>query len=213
VARVVAGETPIQMGEGAKVIFHAFPIMSLDVWPAFLKAVEDPSQIPNLLAPMGGDPSNWRYNLDGFVVHTTRSDVSRQTYIQLFRDGGVEAAGGIYVDEHRGGLHGLHIEKGAIPVLTRTQRLWKLLGVTGPIVLALALSGVKGWKMLAGSWGTSDREETFDSNLAIIPEVVVQDESAPAEQALRPLFDLAWNAGGWPWSPFYTSTGQRQEPR
>ncbi len=25
VARVVAGETPIQMGEGAKVIFHAFP--------------------------------------------------------------------------------------------------------------------------------------------------------------------------------------------
>ena len=213
VARVVAGETPIQMGEGAKVIFHAFPIMSLDVWPAFLKAVEDPSQIPNLLAPMGGDPSNWRYNLDGFVVHTTRSDVSRQTYIQIFRDGGVEAAGGIYVDEHRGGLHGLHIEKGAIPVLTRTQRLWKLLGVTGPIVLALALSGVKGWKMLAGSWGTSDREETFDSNLAIIPEVVVQDESAPAEQALRPLFDLAWNAGGWPWSPFYTSTGQRQEPR
>lgn len=68
--------------------------------------------------------------------------------------------------------------------------------------------------MLAGPWGAWEPEEPIDANLVIIPEVVVQDENAPAEQALRSLFDLAWNAGGWAQSPFYnTSTGQRQEPR
>ncbi len=214
VARVVARETPIQMGEGAKLMFHALPLTSLDVWPAFLKVAENESQIPNLLAPMGGTPNNWRYNLDGFVAHTTRSDPSSQTYIQLFRDGGIEAAGGIlYFNERRGGFYGLAVEKAAIPALTTIQRLWKLLGVTGPIALGLALSGVKGWKLLAGPYLFGDRTETFDTDFAIIPEVVVQDENTPAEQALKPLFDLVWNAGGWPQSPFYTPSGQRQEPK
>lgn len=214
VARVVAGETPIRMGEGAKLIFHALPLTSLGVWATFVEAAENRSQIPMLLVPLGGTPNNWRYNLDGFVVYTTRSDLNRQEYTQLFRDGGIEAAGGILsFDERRGGFHGPVIEREAIQVLSTTQRLWKLLGVTGPVVLGLALSGVKGWKMLCGPYGGWDPEESFDADLAIIPEVVVQDENAPAAQALRPLFDLAWNAGGWPRSPCYTSTGERQEPR
>ena len=37
---------------------------------------------------------------------------------------------------------------------------------------------------------------------AIIPKVVVQDKTAPAEQILSPLFDLAGNAGDWPRLPF-----------
>src|SRR5262249_13519334 len=147
VARVVAGDTPIQMGEGTKLIFHALPLTSLDVWPAFLKIAENPSQIANLLVPMVGRPDNWRYNLDGFVALTMRSNQSNQMYIQLFRDGGIEAAGGVlHGDEKREGIYGLAIELATIPVLTATQRLWKLLGVTGPIVLGLALYGVKGWK-------------------------------------------------------------------
>jgi hypothetical protein len=148
VARVVAGETPIKTGDGAKLIFHALPLPSLDVWPAFLKIAETPSQIPNLLVPPGGNPNDWRYNLDGFVAHTTRRDVNTQTYVQLFRDEGIEGVGGVlYFDESRAGFYGLAVERAAISVLTTIQRLWKLLGVTGPIVLGLALSGVKGWKM------------------------------------------------------------------
>jgi hypothetical protein len=212
VARVVAGETPIPMGEGAKLIFHALPLTPFAAWPAFLEAAKNESQIPNLLAPMAGTPTTWRYNLDGLVVHTTRSDSTRQTYIQLFRDGGIEATGGIlHFDARRGGFYGLAIELATIPVLKRTQGLWKLLGVTGSIVLGLTLSGVKGWKMLAGEW--DEPQETVDADLAIIPEVVVPDADALAEQALKPLFDLAWNAGGSAQSPFYTLRGERKEPK
>jgi hypothetical protein len=53
----------------------------------------------------------------------------------------------------------------------------------------------------------------LDVDLALIPDVLVEDESMPAEQALKPLFDLAWNAGGWAESPFYGSDGARNEPK
>jgi hypothetical protein len=214
VARVVAGETPIRIGEGPRLMFHALPLASLDVWPAFLPITQNPSQIPNLLVPPGGNANDWRYNLDGFVVHTTRRDVSTQTYIQLFRDGGIEGVGGVlYFDERRGGFYGQAFELATIPVLTATQQLWKLLGVTGPVVLSMALSGVKGWRMLAGPLGSWEPEVPVDTDLAIIPEVVIHDETTPADQALRPLFDRAWNAGGWPQSPFYGADGRRQQPR
>lgn len=69
--------------------------------------------------------------------------------------------------------------------------------------------------MLAGPPGTWwEPEVTVDADLVIIPEVVVQHESAPADLALRAPFDRAWNAGGWPCSPFYNKdAGKRQEPR
>lgn len=213
VARVAAGETPIPMGDEGKLIFHALPLTPLNVWPSFVKMAENQAQIPNLLAPMFGSTNDWRWNLDGFVAYTTSSERSRQTYIQLFRDGGIEAAGSILnCARSRGEFYGLAIEKATIPVLKRTQGLWKLLGVTGQIVLGLAMSGIKGWKMLVEPYSAWDPKGTFDTDLAILPEVVAQDETSPAERALKPLFDLAWNAGGYSESPFYDeSTGERRK--
>jgi hypothetical protein len=213
VVRVAAGDTPIPTGEGRKLIFHALPLTRLDVWPAFLRLAQTQSQIPGLLSLRGGTPSNWRYNLDGFVMHTTRSDIQLQAYTQLFRDGGIEAAGGVlHLAPDGGGFYGLAIEQATISVLKTAQRLWKLLGVTGPIVLGLSLSGIKGLRMLAGPYAVWQPVETFHKDLAIIPDVVLQDERAPAEQALKPLLDIAWNAGAWAHSPYFTETGEWKPP-
>jgi hypothetical protein len=210
VARVIAGETPVQMAEGAKLIFHALPQTRLDIWPAAVKVIENSTHILNSFSALGFTPSNWRHNLDGFVAYATSS--TGQRYVQLFRDGGIESAGGILnVDARRRGFYGSEFEEATIKVLTAIQRLWQPLGVIGPIMLALTLSGLKGQKMLAGElW---ERDETVDVDLAIIPDAVLQDERTPAEQALKPLFDLAWNAGGWAQSPLYNPDGSRIRAR
>src|SRR5262249_37198972 len=96
VLRLLAGETPIPMGVSPKVIFPALPLNALDVWSTFL-ALSD-NQRMNAMSPMGGQPSDWRFNLDGFVMHTVRNEPSRQTYVQCFRDGGVEAMSGAILD-------------------------------------------------------------------------------------------------------------------
>jgi hypothetical protein len=87
VARVVAGETPIRIGDGPKLMFHALPLTSLDVLARIPagggEQAGDPEPVDTrLVAP----PTTRAYNLDGFVAHTTRRDVSAQTYIQLFRE-------------------------------------------------------------------------------------------------------------------------------
>ena len=175
------------------------------------------NQRAQVLTPMGGEPSNWRYNLDGFVVHTTRDDPSRQTYVQCFRDGGLEAMSGAALDgsPQGDGFYGQGLEIRVVQVLTRWQRMWRLLGVAGPVMLGLTLSGVKGLRVLsaqsAGLW--SSPAEAMDRDVVMLPESVVQDLTTPVPAMLQPIFDVMWNGGGWSRSPSYSGPGVlRQQP-
>lgn len=204
VASILGGETPIRLGPGPKAIFHALPLSPTEVWSRVVSMGEDEIG-SRRLPPLAGTPGNWRYNLDGFVVHTVRDDLSIQTYVQLFRDGGIEAvSGGILVqDSRRGGFYGLGLEEALIRGLSAYQRFWGELGVAGPMAMGLILSGIKGWKVLAFPGFLGDREETFDREVAVLPEVLVQDVGAPTDQVLKPMLDRVWNAGGWAESPHY----------
>jgi hypothetical protein len=213
VAELLAGRTPIRTEPGPKVIFHALPLDPLDVLAVFL-ALDVPRQVLNVLPPMAGAASSYKYNLAGFVVHTTRKELARQTYVQLFRDGGIEAAAPLDHNPSRGGFHGEQVEVMVIQAAMHYQKLWQLLGVTGPMMMALTLTAVHGSKILPSVTTAGPvNEETLDRDAVSIPEIVVQDPSAPADRSLKPLFDMMWNAGGSPWSPFYAPTGERTPSR
>jgi len=210
VLRLLAGETPIPMGASPKVIFHALPLNALDVWPVFQTLTEN--QRMNGMTPMGGHPSDWRYNLDGFVLHTNRDDPSRQTYVQCFRDGGLEAMSGSLLDgdPQRGGFYGWSVELNVLQAVMRWQQhVWPVLGVAGPVALGLTLSGVKGLKVLPlSSWNLFPGDhKALDRDVVMIPELLVQDLATPAPAMLQPLFDLMWNGGGWSRSPSYSGPG------
>jgi hypothetical protein len=214
VFRLLAGETPIPTAAGPKIIFHALPLSSVDVWAGF-RTLDTLTQVIDAMAPLDGNPSKWRYNLDGFVVHTVRTDLDRQTYSQCFRDGGLEGFAPLDGDERRRGFYGHNVEVPVVRALINYQRLWRWLGVVGPMMFALTVSGVRGEKILGRSEQSIDHDVTFDHDVTLLPELVVQDATAAEEgklairaaaRLLRPLFDLLWNAGGWQQSPWYDST-------
>jgi hypothetical protein len=213
VLRLLAGETPISMGSSAKVIVHALPLNALDVWPVF-QTLTDMQRV-NGLQPMGGEPSDWRYNLDGFVLHTTRENPSHQTYVQCFRDGGLEAMSGRILDwdPQSGGFRGWSVEVSVLQAVTRWQQhVWPVLGMAGPVAISLTLSGVKGRKILPlAGFFFNDRKETFDRDVVMLPELVVQDLATPVAAMLQPLFDLMWNCGGWAHSPSYVGPGKLRQ--
>jgi hypothetical protein len=203
VARALALETPTPVGDGPKLILHAFPVnASEEVWPRVCSMKE--SDI-GLRLPMIEQVSTWRYNLDGFVAHTQRSDKNNQSYTQLFRDGGIEAfSGGVLVrSPERGGFNPAWMEKYAIGALSQYQKFAQSIGVTLPLLVGLTLSGVKGWKVVQGPYDFSDSEAILDRDVVSPPEVMLSDLAAPADVVLRPAFDLIWNGGGWPGSPNY----------
>jgi Schlafen, AlbA_2 len=83
VARSLALETPVLVGDGSKLILHAFPVnASEEVWPR-VSAMQE-SEIGLGLPIIAGDVSTWRYNVDGFVAYTQRTDKNNQSYTQLF---------------------------------------------------------------------------------------------------------------------------------
>ena len=114
------------------------------------------------------------------------------------------------MDPRRGGFYGQHVELNAIAALTKYQGLWQLLGVAGPLMVGLTLSGVKGWRILSAMSDVisfNAHEETLDRDVILIPELLVQDPVMSATAMLQPVFDLMWNGGGWPRSPSYSGPG------
>lgn len=216
VLRLLAGETPLPMGDSRKVIFHALPLAALDVWPTFQTLTDN--QRMNGLTPMGGRPENWRYNLDGFVLHTTRTDPNRQTYVQCFRDGGLEAMSSAILDTDQtgAGFYGWQVEVNVLRAITRWQQhMWPVLGMAGPVALGLTLSGVRGLRVLPlSNWNAffGDHPETFDRDVVMIPEVLVQDLTVSPAAMLQPHFDLMWNGAGWAHSPSYVGPGKLRGP-
>ena len=97
--------------------------------------------------------------------------------------------------------------------MTAYQRLWSALGVTGPIMAALTLSGMKGAAILAGPEYVSFDPKPFTADVINVPEIVIQDAATPPYQALKPLVDIVWNGGGWAGSPFYTAAGEWKPPK
>ncbi|HEY8224869.1 MAG TPA: ATP-binding protein [Pyrinomonadaceae bacterium] len=217
IARVLALDTPTPIAEGPKLILHALPVSTIEeVWPRVLAIMvnrEGEYKIASALAPIGGLPDTWRFNLDGFVAHTLRDDLSRESYTQLFRDGGVEVVSGrlIVKDERRGGFYAWGMEQNVIAGLARYQKFWQEFGVTPPVLLGITLSGVKGWKVLREAYGFSDVDVALDRDVVSPPDVILSDLASPADVILHPLFDFVWNGGGWPGSPNYRE-GRRFAP-
>ena len=212
VAAVLGGDTPITMATGPKAMFHLLPLaVAPDIWARFAGKERDLAM--HLRTLEGAGNLNWRFNLDGFVVHTVRKP-AEQSYTQLFRYGGVEAVSPNVVvmrpDDRT--FFGRNLEAALIRCMAAYQRLWDTLGVTGPIMTGLTLSGMKGAMMRAGFEYSFD-PEPFTADIVNVPEAVVHDAATPSHQALKPLLDIVWNGGGWPGSPFYTAAGEWEPPK
>jgi Putative DNA-binding domain len=217
VAAILSGDTPIPVGTGPKVIFHLLPLAApADTWARFPDDKEGDFALRHLRTLEGAMSLNWRYNLDGFVLNAVRSDPEGQSYTQLFRTGGIEAVSQNVVVMHpeKKTFHGGMLEVALVRTLATSQSAWETLGVTGPIMAALTLTGIRGATINAGPAYYSSRDsERFTVDLLNVPDVVIQDAAAPPAQALKPLIDIVWNAGGTAGSPFYNqATGEWKVP-
>jgi len=216
ISRILALEAPAPLGDGPKLILHAFPIgFSGDVWTRFTEMVrENETQVAFALQPIAASPATWRFNLDGFVVHTLSDDRPRQCYTQWFRDGALEIVSGraIVKDERNGGFYPWGMEEAVIGRFAKLQEFWSQVGVAPPIFVGLTLTGVKDWKVLYNPYGFGTDYGAFDRDVVMSQEVIVSDLHAASDVVLRPLFDFVWNGGGWPQSPSYVS-GRWAKPR
>jgi hypothetical protein len=76
------------------------------------------------------------------------------------------------------------------------------LGIVPPVVVALTLTGVKGFTIARG-FGRNEIDRDI-----LVPEEMVESYDRSPGAILKPLFDMIWNACGLPRSENFDENGQ-----
>lgn len=209
-AKIVAGETPVPLKQGLKMVVHVLPLSSFTSGKAV--PAERFSENPHHMGPPDAAGSSWQLGLDGMTVYEVGGDEPSRTYSQFFREGRAEF---VRTFEARGGgeeryLPSTYYENLCIKsVRAAVQRLNEF-DLGAPLYIGLSLINAKGYRLGVSQMVAfmNDRElRPFDRQHMLFPMIEVQDVALDASKFLRPAFDLVWNAGGMPKSLNYDDDG------
>ncbi|MFZ1964787.1 MAG: ATP-binding protein [Roseiarcus sp.] len=203
IAKIVSGDTPVLLAAGGKMVVHLLPLSAFtQPQPIDVKRLRgNHSDVVGVLRG-GGTPV---LNVDGLLLASHVRPAPR--YAQVFRDGCVEVVAG-WSDEAntRTDLPCPAFESAIIEHVYRGKQLFEGAGVSPPIVVAITLLKMKGWRIASQStWSAAviDRDPVF------IPELVLEAFNGIAQNEVRPLIDAIWNAAGSVGSPNYNDQGCR----
>ena len=204
ITKIVAGETPVLLGSGLKMVLHILPITSLT--PGTQIDLTSIRQHPGLV-PMRFSTWDYRYNFDGFLNYSTRtSSVPGKAYLQVFRNGIIES---VFVFARRDSkkiIPSLAYEKDSIEALQNYLLAEKEFGFNPPIFVMLSLIDVKGYQMSTIIFDSSG-SFPIDRNVLLLPEAIVEDYNSKASDILRPAFDTVWQSAGQERSLNYDENG------
>jgi hypothetical protein len=209
ISAVYAGETPVPLYDGAKIILHLIPIISFN--PAQHYDIDKIASQPGKIAPIYCMSYNCRYNLDGFLTYSAGRSEKSHSYVQLFRNGIIEAVEALMLNSRTGELliPSGAFEKELIISLSGYLSILQTLNVELPIFIFLTLVGVKGYSMAIDRMRYFGYEPyKIDRDVLFLPEVIIESYDVNAADVLKPCFDSVWNACGFPRSLNYDNTGK-----
>jgi len=204
-ARIVAGETPCALKGSGRIVLHVIPLASADPLAGAIDVRNVGDTDPPALGLLRQSGLDWRYNVDGFL-----NFYNEWGYSQLFRNGAIEGVDAVWL--HRAVQHGsqalpsVSFEENILKAIRRYMEVQeKKLHLLPPTVVLLSLLGVRDVSLAVGPGrvGTA-----FGVDSLLVPEIVID---APAfsfsDAAVKPVYDVLWNASGYHGSPNFDKHG------
>jgi len=199
ISNIVANETPILLPNTAKIVLHLIPIIAFSsVQNLDIDKIASHAEQLHPITCYGG--LNRRYNLDGFLTHSVYTEDKAYSYVQLFRNGIIEAVETSLLTPRRDKrllIPSVAYEKRLINSLSNYLSVLKTLPVEPPIFIFLTLLGVKGYRMDSSRIDDLDDLHAIDRDIILLQETPVENYEAAAEDILKPCFDSIWNACGF----------------
>lgn len=206
ISNIFADETPVPLYDNPKIVLHLLPIVSFASTQSY--EIDKIALDPGKIRPVYCSSWDHRYNLDGFLTYSAGREGKSHSYVQLFRNGIIEAVEALLLEPLNDNLviPSIAYERELMESLSEYLSILRKLGVELPILIFLTLVGVKGYKM---AYQRFFRRETYpiDRDILFVPEVVIENYDVLAKDVLRPCFDSIWNACGFPRSLNYDETG------
>jgi hypothetical protein len=225
-SRIIAGETPVKLERGPKVIVHLFPLSSLDSSFQIDLSKFPNSKDPHLnydvytdFKPWGaGSSATWNYNFDGFLISWPYKENVRRSYVQLFRNGALEYVYCLDHDEKEKDLYDIFdYQKSFVDHLNSYLKGLKSLEVNPPIVMMLTMVGVKDYKIIPpqarfknSKYPDIERRKVIpiDRDVMLLPEVIIEDYEYDINTIHHSVFDIIWNSVGEDVLPRFDEKGK-----
>lgn len=209
IAAVIADDTPVLLNRGGKIILHLIPLEAFSPNVSFaIRLIQD---LQSKLQPIYSSGWNHRQNLEGILIYAgNRRDQSR-SYVQLYRNGIIEAVEGhlLRYDRETKQIPSIAYERELLKSLPKYLTFLKELGVNPPIFLFLTISGAKGFKMaVSHDRFEDDGSYPIDRDPLLLPESLIEAYDVDPKEMLRPIFDLIWNACGFERSFNFDENGE-----
>lgn len=204
-----AGDVPASFEDDSRLILHLVPLSAFD--PSTRYDLSHLSRVENshYVRPMGLTNIDIAHNFDGVAGYRANA------YTQVFRNGIIESVRlpRVRQDEDGRPLMGVANEDLILNAM-RDQFLPLLssLEVEPPIVILISVLGVRGWRIFPPNPEnySMDGVTAIDRDTLPLPNVIVDSYDADVPRALKPAFDVLWNASGWPRSMGYGDDGNRR---
>jgi hypothetical protein len=215
IAKIEAADTPVPIAQGGRVVLHIVP---MDAFSSPMRI--DPQSIPSpseklplaaLNQSFGGDR---RYNLEGLVRWAfSRDPACASAYLQIFRNGILETVDTSLLSPWRPkqDVPSVLFEEQIIKTVRNYVLSLQRMQIELPYALMLSLLGVAGYEMAFTQGLSFSAPQTFDRDVVLIPEVLIESFDCDISQLLKQPFDMVWNAAGWPRSMCYDEKGSRKK--
>ena len=200
-------ELPVQTPDGAPyLLFHLMPRQSL------LDRVDiNPTPESVTIAPLGAQGANYFYSVDGVVFYSGEwtKYAPKGACTTVFRNGVVEAVLqlGTYEKHSKTFVQINALERELVQGLPQMVDVVRRAGLPAPFYACLSILNIRG---MCGRYAREDNDGLFypyrRDDLTLPPLLITGDDKASV--ALRPLFEMVWNAFGQPGSPNYDREGR-----
>ena len=195
---ILQGNTPETLSGKSYVCIHMIPVAAYD--PSFSF---DIARVRELLLLIGRQVCNPSVNFDGRLFSVPVYTGVADAYVQLFRNGVIEAVDCQMTDKYLPVAY----ESEIIKSVSDYAEFYRNHEMLTPVLVGLTLLNVKEFRM------GKDRVEhhigrPIDRDHLILPERFAESLDFDAASFLRPCFDQIWNACGYSRSMNYNEKGK-----
>lgn len=207
IAAISANETSVPLENNPKIVLHIIPIsaFSYNINYNILLLYSHRHE----LMPVWSDSLSSRYNFDGFLAYPYISSESNCTdaYSQFYRNGIVEIvdASIIRVWSNDKIIPSFFEEK-IIKGLRNSLKYLKFLEVNPPFIVMLSFLGVRG-HVVALSGRPDLRRNKIDRDNLLLPDIILESYEVNLIDAMKDIFNMVWNASGFPRSMNFDEAG------
>ena len=206
---ILQGNTPEPLSGRSCVCIHMIPIAAFDLLFSFdITNVQE----QDALRPIGSHSWGPRKNFDGLLSLAPVRTGGAVAYVQLFRNGVVEA-----VDCERLApvapprqrpdryIPSTAYERDIIRAVDDYTKFYRKYEMPTPVLVGVSVLNVKGFNM--GTGRIDDVGSRIDRDHLILPDRLADSLDFDAASFLRPCFDQIWNACGYERSLNYDEKG------